>query len=163
MRLTRRTKLGMLYVALVVAESLSSTGCSAPAPPEGAVLGTWTVPVRVVDRSDRYSWSSSATLREVSAGRNIILRVARVPISVPQDLKDGWFEPVATLTWGSDPTRVEACDSNGGMRNRLFFRPNSGREVITAVNFGCETSRDGLGDPGDGAFLTITVKSELVN
>lgn len=118
------------------------------------------MPVKVENQSSSYTWGSTAVLREVmSDGQVAILRQVEVPITVADDVQDGSFEPVAIITWGSDPTRKELCDSNGGLHNRLHFRPNGGNQVLIKVSFGCMITQNPVGDPGQGAYVTVSVKS----
>lgn len=150
-----------LLIVVALSAALLFTGCGKPEPIPGQSLGRWALPVRVEVVSDSYKWGTAATLSEkVGKPSSIVIRSVSVPISVSNSVKAGWFEPKATLTWGSDPTRTELCDSNGGLHNSLWFRPNGGNEVLTQVEFTCGLSS--LGDPGSGAFVTVRVESENV-
>jgi hypothetical protein len=119
------------------------------------MLGSWNLPVHATS-SAQYQWGDVGALREYGADFGSTIRAVRVPITVSDSVSDGWFEPVATVTWADGHTEV--CDSNGGLHNQLYLRPNSRTQVITSVDFGC--GLEPLGNPGQGAFVTITVKSE---
>lgn len=146
--------------ALALAAVLLVSGCAGkPEPSPGEVLGSWDIPVHAA-QSLQYQWGDLGALREFGGDYGSVIRAVRVPITVSDSVSDGWFEPVATLTW-ADGSRTERCDSNGGLHNRLYLRPNGRTQVITAVSFGCGLRA--VGDPGRGAYLTITVKGENIS
>lgn len=148
-----RSWIGVAFVSVTL--SIGAAGCSEPEPDGGTVLGSWDLEVQTAANPDSHSWGASATVREqVADFGGAILRDVIVPITVAPSQGDGWFEPSATITWANG--REEACDSNGGLRNRLYFRPNGGNDVLTQVSFNCGILDEPVGDPGSGAYVTVT-------
>lgn len=109
--------------------------------------------MRSSSNTGSHSWGASATVQEQVADLgDSIFRDVIVPITVAPE-EDGSFEPTATITWADG--REEACDSNGGLHNRLYFRPNGGNDVLTHVSFNCAILDEPLGSPGAGAYVTV--------
>ena len=151
------------FLALIVAAGVAITlivvfaVTRKPAPIPG-VLGTWTLPVRTASVATTHSWGSHATLKDYVSSNLYAFRNLTISIYVASTTtKDQWFSPYAEIHW--DTGRIETCHDNGGLRNRLYFRPNGGNEVLISVVFSCESSTTGSltagGYPGNNAYVIV--------
>ncbi|WP_415152834.1 hypothetical protein [Propionicimonas sp.] len=134
--------------------TLLLAGCGAPQPTSGQI-GSWNLPVRASDGQD-FSWATTGTLREYYTTYGVV-REAQVDVTIADTLtsRSGSFSPTVTITSSGGTT--ETCDSNGGMRNHLYFRPNGGHQVLTSVTFTCTIRQKGStgAPPPDGATIVI--------